>query len=166
MQDRIEVCHTIPALTILMADCWSWFVILIAEADCWSLRLGPNKGLVWKNISFSLHKFLCNPPKNGVAYTENRVSWNFKNLRLSKVLLQMNLFEFFFLHSYLPNNNWILVLCFGFRSWNFPFFPYTGFCVRAIQNMRRVHRFLNNLHRIFNCSYCIQWLIGFHRTAA
>ena len=102
------------------------------------------------------YTYFCVLQKNKcLAYTENDVSWNFKNLRLSKECQKNYLFEFFFSYSYSPNHNWILVLCFSFRSWNFPFLPYTGFRVRAIQNMHRVHRFLNNLHGILNCTYCI-----------
>ena len=101
------------------------------------------------------YTYFCVLQKNKcLAYTENDVSWNFKNLRLSKECQKNYLFEFFFSYSYSPNHYWILVLCFSFRSWNFPFLPYTGFRVRAIQNMHRVHRFLNNLHGILNCTYC------------
>ena len=62
----------------------------------------------------------------------------------------------FFSLSFSTFLNWILVLCCRLRSWNFSFFPYTGFCVRGMKDMCRVHRFLNNQHGILNCTY---WLI-------
>ena len=85
------------------------------------------------------------------AYTRNCVTWPF--FKSIKSRGSAWLIKIIFSLSFSPFHNWILVLCFRLRSWNFLFFPYTGFCVRAMQDMRRVHRFLNNLHKILNCTY-------------
>jgi hypothetical protein len=109
-------------------------------------------------IETVMWRHFVNPHTSSIlwAYTINCVTWPFLKSIISKCLAW--LINILFSLSFSPFHNWILVLFFILRSWNFKFFPYTGFCVHAMKDMRRVLRFLSNIHRILNCTYWLGWL--------